>query len=55
MPKWVLFILLCVALLAALAISWTVVIALWGRIPLIRGTIHTGLPGWVKTMVWGWV
>ena len=46
--------LILIGLPLALVLYSCAFIAIFGRIPLIRLTMRTGLPDWIKYALWGW-
>lgn len=41
-------------ILAAVCLTAGILTELFGRLGLIRATMHSALPGWLKTWIWGW-
>lgn len=48
--KWILAITIVLAVIVAIVYSFET----YGRLLLIRWTMHMNLPGWLQALLWGW-
>ena len=52
--KCVLAILIAVAVLFTVLVSIGIFLSLFDRLTLVRWTMESGLPEWLKAFLWGW-
>lgn len=52
--KCVLAILIAVAVIFAVLVSVVVFLSLFDRLILVRWTMNSSLPEWLKAFLWGW-